>query len=184
MTCRPGSLCEASRDRCHECLNAGPEAIVADEIRDLLVSSEPGRVAVELTEQVKVDDHSGLLQRLRQLHLVGVRLAIDDTGAGFASLACNLKLGPDIIKLDREITSGIDRDPVRSALATALVSFASRLGAEIIAEGIETAAELEVLRELGIGYGQGYFLCRPTSVESIPNCLSDKVLLARSSRAS
>ena len=74
-----------------------------------------------------------------ELRLMGVRLAIDDTGAGFASLAHILKLAPDLIKLDRELTSGIDHDPVRSALGTALVSFAARTGAEIIAEGIETA---------------------------------------------
>jgi EAL domain-containing protein (putative c-di-GMP-specific phosphodiesterase class I) len=100
-----------------------------------------------------------------------VRLAIDDTGAGYASFAHILKLAPDIIKLDRELTSGIDRDPGRRALASALVSFASGLGAEIIAEGIETAAELEVLQGLGIHYGQGYLLCRPTSIDSIPSSL-------------
>ncbi len=161
------------------CVNAGPEAIVSDEIRELLAASDSRRIVVELTEQAKVDDYSRLLQTLRQLHVMGARLAIDDTGSGFASLAHILKLGPDIIKLDRELTSGIDHDPVRAALATALVSFASRLGAEIIAEGIETAGELEVLRGLGIRYGQGYFLCRPTSVDSIPSCLSGKVLSMR-----
>ena len=166
------------------CVNAGPEAIVSEEACQLLASSQPQRIVMELTEQAKVDDYSRLLYTLRQLHLMGARLAIDDTGAGFASLAHFLKLGPDIIKLDRELTSGIDHDPVRGALATALVSFASRMGAEIIAEGIETAAELEVLRGLGIRYGQGYFLCRPTSVESIPGRLSHKVLTASVTRAS
>jgi EAL domain-containing protein (putative c-di-GMP-specific phosphodiesterase class I) len=166
------------------CVNAGPEAILSDEVRELLVASESGRVVIELTEQAKVDDYSRLLHTLRQLHLMGVRLAIDDTGAGFASLAHILKLGPDIIKLDRELTSRIDHDPVRIALATALVSFASRMGADIIAEGIETAAELEVLRGLGIRYGQGYFLCRPTSLEAIPSRLSEKVLSSTGTRAS
>ena len=166
------------------CVNAGPEAIVSEEVRRLLAASESRRVVVELTERAKVDDYSRLLHTLRQLHLMDVRLAIDDTGAGFASLAHILKLGPDIIKLDRELTSGIDRDPVRAALATALVSFAARMEAEIIAEGIETAAELDVLRRLGIRYGQGYFLCRPTSLESIPSCLSSGELSASATRAS
>ena len=102
---------------------------------------------------------------------MGVRLAIDDTGAGFASFARILKLVPDFIELDRELTSGIDHDPVRVALATASAS--SGLGAEIIAEGIETAAELEVLRGLGIPYGQGFLLCRPTSVDLIPSRLPE-----------
>jgi EAL domain-containing protein (putative c-di-GMP-specific phosphodiesterase class I) len=153
------------------CVNAGPEAIVSDEICQLLADCDSRRVVMELTEETKVDDYPGLSTVLDQLGLLGVRLAIDDTGAGFASFAHILKLGPDIIKLDRELTSGIDHDPVRAALATALVSFASRIGAEIIAEGIETAAELEVLGNLGIRYGQGYLLCRPTSLESIPSSL-------------
>ena len=96
---------------------------------------------MELTEEAKVDDYPRLSSAISQLRSMGVRLAIDDTGAGFASLAHILKLVPDFIKLDRELTSGIDRDPVRIALASALVSFAAGLGAEIVAEGIETASE-------------------------------------------
>jgi EAL domain-containing protein (putative c-di-GMP-specific phosphodiesterase class I) len=106
-----------------------------------------------LTEQVRVDDYPLLSRTLEQLRSFGVRLVIDDTGAGFASLAHILKLAPDLIKLDRELTSGIDQDPVRSAFGATLVSFASWTGAEIIAEGIETAGELNVLRKLGIRYG-------------------------------
>src|ERR1039457_5235451 len=81
---------------------------MSDEVRKLIASCDSRRVVVELTEQVKVDDYSRLSYALRQLRLMGVRLAIDDTGAGFASLAHILKLTPDIIKLDRELTSGID----------------------------------------------------------------------------
>jgi EAL domain-containing protein (putative c-di-GMP-specific phosphodiesterase class I) len=157
------------------CVNASPEAMISDESK---------RVVMELTEEAKVDDYQRLSLALNQLRLMGVRLAIDDTGAGFASLAHILKLAPDFIKLDRELTSGIDHDPVRIALATALVSFASKLGAEIIAEGIETAVELEVLWRLGIRYGQGYFLCRPTSVDLIPSRLPREVWSSASTRAS
>jgi EAL domain-containing protein (putative c-di-GMP-specific phosphodiesterase class I) len=139
---------------------------------------------MELTEEAKVDDYAQLSRALDQLCLLGVRLAIDDTGAGFSSFAHILKLAPDIIKLDRELTSGIDHDPVRAALATALVSFASQLGAEIIAEGIESAAELEVLRNLGIRFGQGYFLCRPVAIDSIPTSLPREVWSATAQRAS
>jgi EAL domain-containing protein (putative c-di-GMP-specific phosphodiesterase class I) len=156
----------------------------SDEVLHLLRTSESRRIVMELTEQVKVDDYPRLSSALTELRLMGVRLAIDDTGAGFASLAHILKLGPDIIKLDRELTCGIDHDPVRRALAAALVTFAAHTGADIIAEGIETAAELEVLQGLGIRYGQGYFLGRPTSVDSIPGQLSREVLLAPTRRAS
>ena len=166
------------------CVNAGPEAILSSELRQRLADSVPHRVIVELTEEARVNDYEELSGLLAGLRLAGVRLAIDDTGAGFASFAHILKLAPNIIKLDRELTSGIDHDPVRSALATALTSFASGLGAEIIAEGIETAAELEVLRGLGIRYGQGYFLCRPTSIDALPLRLSPETLLAGQAQAS
>jgi EAL domain-containing protein (putative c-di-GMP-specific phosphodiesterase class I) len=144
----------------------------ADEVRDLLAGSESRRIVVELTEETKVDDYAQLSSAMRQLRLMSVRLAIDDTGSGFASFAHILKLAPDVIKLDRELTTGIDHDPIRSALGAALVSFASRIGVEIIAEGIETAAELDVLRGLGIRYGQGFLLCPPTSADSIPSRVS------------
>jgi len=166
------------------CVNAGPLTIISDELLDLLALSEPKRIVVELTEQTKVDDYPRLSSALAQLCSLGARLAIDDTGAGFASLAHILKLAPNLIKLDRELTSGIDHDPVRRALGTALVSFAAGLGAEIIAEGIETAAELEMLRRLGIRYGQGYYLCRPTSLHEIPGRLAARRLSRRESRAS
>ena len=166
------------------CLNAGPEAMCSKEVLQLLMASESKRIVMELTEQVKVDDYPRLSSALKKLRLMGVRLAIDDTGAGFASLAHILKLAPDLIKLDRELVSGIDHDPVRRALAAALVSFAAQTRAEIIAEGIETAAELVVLRQLGIRYGQGFFLCCPTSVDSIPSRLDSEVLSASGMRAS
>jgi EAL domain-containing protein (putative c-di-GMP-specific phosphodiesterase class I) len=166
------------------CVNAGPEAIVSDDVDRLLATCDARRVVMELTEETKVDDYPRLSSALERLCLMGVRLAIDDTGAGFASFAHILKLSPNLIKLDRELTSGIDHDPVRVSLATALVSFASQLGAEIVAEGIETAAELQVLRGLGIRYGQGYFLCRPTSISSIPTRLPREVWMATAEMAS
>jgi EAL domain-containing protein (putative c-di-GMP-specific phosphodiesterase class I) len=166
------------------CVNAGPEAMSSDEVCQMVASSESRRIVMELTEEDRVDDYPRLSHALRSLRLSGVRLAIDDTGAGFASLAHILKLSPDIIKLDRELTSGIDHDPVRKALAGALVTFASYTGADIVAEGIENAAELDVLRELGIAYGQGFFLCRPTSVDSIPDHLPREVWSPVKTRAS
>ena len=157
------------------CVNAGPQAIVFDEVRQLLEVSDSRRIVMELTEETKVENYGQLSSALDKLCLLGVRLAIDDTGAGFASCAHLLKLAPDIIKLDSELTSGIDHDPVRAALATALVSFASRIGSEIIAEGVETVAELEALRDLDIHYGQGFLLCPPTSIDLIPSCLPPEV---------
>jgi EAL domain-containing protein (putative c-di-GMP-specific phosphodiesterase class I)/putative methionine-R-sulfoxide reductase with GAF domain len=166
-------------------LNVGPQAIVSKQMQQLLASSQqPQRLIVELTENAGVDDYTTLSLAVEELRKMGVRLCIDDTGAGFSSFAHILRLAPDIIKLDRELTSGIDRDPVRVALGTALVSFSARIGAKIVAEGIETMAELCTLRALGITYAQGYLLCRPTSLEFVPSHLPQKLFPVPTGRAS
>ncbi len=148
-------------------LNAGPQATASPQLCALLEASHADRVVIELTEQVAVQDYPHLSRQIDRLRRLGARLAIDDTGAGFASLAHILKLDPDLIKLDRALTSGIDTDPVRRALAAALVNFASQTRADIIAEGVETAAELEVLCELGVRYGQGFYLGRPQPLDGV-----------------
>ncbi len=161
------------------CVNAGPGAMASDDLARLLKLSEPGRVVFELTEETRVDDYPRLSLVLDRLYAMGVRLAIDDTGAGFASLAHILKLVPNVIKLDRELIAGIDRDPVRATLAMALVSFASGLRAEVVAEGIENSNELEMVRDLGIGYGQGFLLCRPVSLGEIPVSLPPELTTSK-----
>lgn len=142
-------------------LNVGPQTIGSAELAAAVDKAAPSRIILELTEHLRVEDYPRLNQTLRSLRDRGTMLAIDDTGAGISSLTHILKLAPDIIKLDREITSGIDLDPVRRALASALLRFASESEAMVVAEGIETAAELEVLYELGVNYGQGFHLGRP-----------------------
>ena len=117
---------------------------------------------LEITEHVRVDDYGQLLDRLGRLRRAGIRLAVDDAGAGFASLHHILKLCPDIIKLDIVLTRDIDRDPIKRALASSLVSFSRDVGGTLIAEGIETAAELQTLVELGVPLGQGYHLGYPS----------------------
>lgn len=90
-----------------------------------------------------------------------MRLAVDDVGAGFASLRHILRLSPDFIKLDRTLIDGIDHDRSRQALAGGLITFAEKIGAAIIAEGIETPAQLAMLLSLGVELGQGFHLGRP-----------------------
>ncbi|MBX3234405.1 MAG: EAL domain-containing protein [Labilithrix sp.] len=142
-------------------LNASPSTLVTTELREL-ISAVPGeRIVLELTEHARVDDYDTLHAAIGWLRARGTRLAVDDAGAGFASFQHILRLQPDIIKLDRSLTSGVDANPVRFALASALVTFAASLGAKICAEGIETSAEMIALQQLGIAKGQGYFLGKP-----------------------
>ena len=128
-------------------------------LRQLLADTKRSLI-VELTEHERIDDYGGVRAALELLG-PGVKLAIDDAGSGFASLRHIFALRPDYVKFDIEWVRGIDLDPVRRALVSGLVYFGKETGCELIAEGIETDAELAALRELGIQLGQGYLLGRP-----------------------
>jgi len=141
-------------------VNVSADALCHDlALRELLRGSDRSLI-VELTEHERIDDYDGVRAALS---LLGprVKLAIDDAGSGFASLRHIFALRPDYVKFDIEWVRGIDRDPVRRALVSGLVYFGNETGCELIAEGIETEAELAALRELGIQLGQGYLLGRP-----------------------
>ncbi len=142
-------------------INAGPDTFGSPELLALLSASTPSRIVLELTEHVGIEDYPRLRRARRALRRIGSKVALDDAGTGFASLSLLLEVAPELIKLDRVMTRDIDSDPVRRALARALVSFGEEVGAEVIAEGIETASELAVLIDLGITYGQGFHLARP-----------------------
>jgi diguanylate cyclase (GGDEF)-like protein len=142
-------------------LNVSPEALCAPELAELLAAVPGQRLALELTEHAPVDDYATLEPALEAQRRRGVLLKIDDAGAGFSTLKHVLRLRPDVIKLDLSLSRDIDTDPVRRALAASLVAFAREIDAGIVAEGIETRAELEALRALGVTMGQGYYLARP-----------------------
>ncbi len=125
------------------------------------------RIVIEITEHAPVADYDRLAHRLRPFRAAGGRLAVDDAGAGFASLQHILALQPDIIKLDISLTRHVDSDRARRALAKALITFAEEIEISIVAEGIETEAEMETLKALGVTYGQGYFLGRPGSLPEV-----------------
>jgi EAL domain-containing protein (putative c-di-GMP-specific phosphodiesterase class I) len=127
-----------------------------------LVGSIADRLIIELTEHDPVQDYRELETALARLRRLGARIAIDDVGAGFASLRHILRLRPDILKLDLTLTREIETDRSSRAITSALVQFAKTTDVLIAAEGIETQRELDVLRELGVDHGQGYFLGRPS----------------------
>jgi EAL domain-containing protein (putative c-di-GMP-specific phosphodiesterase class I) len=118
-------------------------------------------VVIELTEHVPVEDYGPVVDAFARLRVRGVRLAVDDTGAGFAGFRHILALAPDIIKLDSSLVRGIELDPARRALTAALVAFAADTGVDLLAEGVETFDELDTLTALGVRWAQGYLLGRP-----------------------
>jgi EAL domain-containing protein (putative c-di-GMP-specific phosphodiesterase class I) len=131
---------------------------------ELVAGLDDGRIVFEITEHHAIEDYVALRPLLDGLRAQGARLAVDDAGAGFASLRHTLQLSPDFIKLDISLIRGIDHEPRQRALAAGLIAFANDVGAAIIAEGIETAGELAALRELGVPYGQGFHLAPPAAL--------------------
>lgn len=146
-------------------INVGPETIVSPQLSHTLDGVPPQQVVLELTEHTAFDEYPQLSPALQALRGAGVRVAVDDAGSGRSRSTRMLTLAPDLIKLDRELIFGIDLDPVRRALVTSLVAFASSTGAEVLAEGVESQAELEVVCALGVRYAQGYYLGRPAPLD-------------------
>ena len=145
---------------CYLSVNASPATALDPRLATTLKDAAQ-RIVLELTEHAPVDKYERLLAVLAPLRRAGLRVAVDDAGSGYAGLQHILRLKPDIIKLDIELIRGIDTDPARRALSSALVSFADEIGASIVAEGIETQSELHELRRLRVSSGQGYYLGRP-----------------------
>jgi EAL domain-containing protein (putative c-di-GMP-specific phosphodiesterase class I)/AmiR/NasT family two-component response regulator len=148
-------------------VNVSPSTAVAPELAALLQGTDQSRVVLELTEHVPVEDYDAVNAGLAALRSTGVRLALDDTGAGYAGFRHLLGLRPDVIKLDISLTRDIDHDPVRRALAAAIVAFAADVGAWVVAEGIETDSEMATLGGLNVPWLQGFRLGRPQDISSL-----------------
>ena len=152
-------------------INASPLTILSESFLDAVSVAPPKRLIVEITEHASVPDYDELIAVLAHIRRQGIMVAVDDAGSGYASLRHILKLAPDLIKLDMDITRNIDTDLARRSLAAALIGFAHDTGSEIVAEGVETADELRALRNLGAQRAQGYLLGRPMPLEQA-SCLS------------
>ena len=143
-------------------VNLSPEALLAPEVCQTLVeAARRTALTVEITEHSPIEDYPAVLRVLEPLRQAGIRLSIDDAGAGYASLRHILRLRPDTIKLDIALVSQVDQDPARQAMTAAMVAFAAETGATLVAEGIETPAERDALIARGVRYGQGHLLGRP-----------------------
>jgi len=142
-------------------LNVSPATAVSPELLEVLDGMPPERLVLEMTEHARVDDYPALKAALGGLRERGIRLAIDDAGAGFASLRHIVLLHPDLIKLDMTLTRDVHVDETRRALVVALVAFGSQIGASVVAEGVEMPEQLVTLREAGVRFAQGFYLARP-----------------------
>jgi EAL domain-containing protein (putative c-di-GMP-specific phosphodiesterase class I) len=150
---------------CYVAVNASPGMLLSSRLLPVLQASgfPLRRIVVEVTEHTSIPDYAPVRAAREQLRVHGIRVAVDDAGAGYASLQHVLALAPDMIKIDRSLISGVDADPIRGSMVAAVVMFALQSGATLVAEGVETAAELDALRTLAVDHAQGYLIARPSS---------------------
>ena len=145
-------------------INISPETILRGDIQNHFVGVPHHRIVLEVTEHASVGDYDMISRMLEPLRSLGVRVAVDDAGSGYASFRHILRLKPDIIKLDASLIHQIDKDPGSRALAAAIVRFAEQTDCIVVAEGVETKSELAVLLALDINKAQGYLLGRPQAL--------------------
>jgi EAL domain-containing protein (putative c-di-GMP-specific phosphodiesterase class I) len=144
---------------------------------------DPARVTLECTEQQAVADVVRLQKAVKALRRARFGFAVDDAGAGYASFALIAALRPTVIKIDRDIVAGIARDDAKQALVEAFVSFGRRIGAKLLAEGIEKRTDLAVVTALGVDLGQGFLLGRPALEPAAPRSV-EKLRVAAARRVS
>ena len=155
-------------------MNVSPGTLLTAGCAELLGELPLHRVLLEISEHDPVDDYDSLRDVLDPLRSRGMRLAIDDVGAGFSSLRHIVLTAPDVIKLDRSLANGVSRDAVLTTLVRSLAEFAHGCDARVVAEGIEVEGDASALLRLGVDYGQGWFFGRPVA----PHELSDSYPLA------
>src|ERR1700682_3323175 len=144
-------------------LNVSPDALVELARRANLRTDLPlSQLVVEITEHSAVDSYAALHTELAPLRRQGLRIAVDDAGAGYSSLRHVLELQPDFIKGDRSLIHGIADDHARRVAVSAFLSLALDLGSTVVAEGVERPADLAAVRDLGLQAAQGYLLGKPT----------------------
>lgn len=154
-------------------LNVSPECLLNPKARygETLniahqLGIDPQRVVIELTEQQPTYDYELLRDAVQHYRAMGFRIAIDDLGEGFSSLRLWSELRPEFVKIDMHFIQGCDSDPVKLQFLRSIQEIARNAGSQVIAEGIETLAELNCVRDLGIALGQGYYFARPCATPS------------------
>jgi EAL domain-containing protein (putative c-di-GMP-specific phosphodiesterase class I) len=148
-------------------VNCSPSTAINADLTAVLRAAPLDRLVLEITEHENIAHVHTLIEALDPLRRDGLRIAVDDAGSGFSGLQQILELTPEIIKLDRFFVRSIETDPSRRAMASALAAFAQSVGCAIIAEGVETRAELQTLEDLGFRKVQGYLLGKPCRIDDL-----------------
>ena len=139
-----------------------PEACIQSTFQACKANDFPvEQIIFEVTEGEKIDDRAHLVNIFESYKKFGFKTAIDDFGAGYAGLNLLSVYQPHIIKIDMELVRGIERDPVKHAIVQGIMLICNRLNIQVIAEGIETKEERDILASSGIELMQGYLFCRP-----------------------
>jgi EAL domain-containing protein (putative c-di-GMP-specific phosphodiesterase class I) len=159
-------------------INFSPNTLLNPRCRELLADLPAARIVLELSEHDPVEDYSALSVALAPLRAAGMRLAIDDVGAGFSSLRHILMTAPDVIKLDRSIVAGAGSDKLLRTLVRSLVEFGHGCSAAVVAEGVETNDDALALRDIGVDYGQGWYFGRPGPPQQLKESYPLEVALA------
>jgi EAL domain-containing protein (putative c-di-GMP-specific phosphodiesterase class I) len=134
--------------------------------------TDPRDLALEITESVMMKKGPKAVGILRALKGLGLTLVMDDFGTGYSSITYLKNFPVDVLKMDRSMVEGMDRDPQNRALVSATIDLAHTLGLEVVAEGVQTAAELDKLRSMGCDIAQGYYWQRPCSAEKTTELLA------------
>jgi EAL domain-containing protein (putative c-di-GMP-specific phosphodiesterase class I) len=160
------------------------DARFADEVAALLdAAGLPGRLLeVEITERMLMDDPDAVRATLAALRARGVRIAIDDFGTGFSSMSYLKRLPILVLKIDRSFVRDILTDPEDMAIASAIVSLGRTLGLTVVAEGVESEAQLQALLPLGCDEGQGYYFAKPMSAKVAEAWLHERLLPAENAK--
>jgi len=152
-------------------LNVSPEALTDASFKNgqtltylEKLGIDPKRVIIEITENQPTYDFDGMRNALLHYRSMGFQIAIDDLGEGFSSLRLWSELRPEFVKIDMHFVQGVNTDPLKQQFLKSIQGIALSSGTQVIAEGIETAAEFKFIRDIGIACGQGYFIARPAPI--------------------
>jgi EAL domain-containing protein (putative c-di-GMP-specific phosphodiesterase class I) len=133
---------------------------------------DAGSICLELTETALMQDVDGAMATLAALHDLGVQLSIDDFGTGYSSLLYLRRYPVDYLKIDRTFVAGFGADTHDEAIASAIIGLAHSFGLKVVAEGVETEQQLDLLRSMGCDLAQGYLWSRPVPSNELPSTLS------------